>query len=343
MTLSPRVVVITGGSSGLGRCTASLFAQKGWNVGLIARGVVGLAASAADVRAFGSRAAFAVADVTDSLALHAAASEIADILGPPDIWINCAGNGVYGSFTDVPEADFERVTAVTYGGTVNGCRVAFLAMAPSGSGTIVNVCSAIAFYGMPLMSSYAGAKAAVRGFGQALQGELRIKGSRIRVCTVFPPAVNTPFFAHSVSHMGWPARPAPMVYQPEVVAKGIYLAAIRGAPEAVISGTAFVFSLATRYCPWLVAFAMSRLGMEGQLQRGQESSATEDPTLYHPPCEASPVHGGFDDRARGWSIHLWLSQHAGRNAAALMTAAIRWATRRPTSPSRAIPHPEEQH
>ena len=310
---------------------------------MIARGVVGLAASAADVRALGSLAAIAVADVTDSGALSAAASAITEILGPPDIWINCAGNGVYGSFTDVPEADFERVTAVTYGGTVNGCRVALSAMASTRSGTIVNVCSAIAFYGLPLMSSYAGAKAAVRGFGQALQGELRINGSSIRVCTVFPPAVNTPFFAHSVSHMGWPARPAPMVYQPEVVANGIYLAAMRGAPETVISGTAFVFSLATRYCPRLVAFAMSRLGMEGQLQRGQESSVTEEPTLYSPPSSASPVHGAFDDRARSWSIHLWLSQHRTRNAAACISAAIRWATRRPTSPSRAIPHPEEQH
>jgi short-subunit dehydrogenase len=205
---SPRVVVITGGSSGLGRCTAALFARNGWNVGLIARGAVGLAASAADVQALGSLAVFAVADVTDSSALGAAARAIADALGPPAIWINCAGNGVYGSFVDVPETDFERVTAVTYSGTVNGCRIALSMMATRGAGTIVNVCSATAFHGLPLMSSYAGAKAAVRGFSQALRAELRIQGSGIRVSTVFPPAVNTPFFVHSVSHMGCPARPA---------------------------------------------------------------------------------------------------------------------------------------
>ncbi len=305
---------------------------------------MGLAASAADIHALGSRAAFAVADVTDSSALSAAAAAITGALGPPDIWINCAGNGVYGLFIDVPEADFERVTAVTYGGTVNGCRVALSAMATRGTGIIVNVCSATAFHGLPLMTSYAGAKAAVRGFAQALQAELKIERSRIRVCTVFPPAVNTPFFAHAVSHMGWPARPAPMVYQPEIIAEGIYLAAMRGAPETVISGTAFVFSLATRYCPRLVAFAMARLGMEGQLLRGQESAIPPEPTLFAPPAGASPIHGAFGDRARGWSSHLWLSRRAGLpRTRALINDARRWATRRPSSPSHAIPRPKEQH
>ncbi len=53
--------------------------------------------------------------------------------------------------------------------------------------------------------------------------------------------MNTPFFSHAVSHMGWPARPAPPVYQPEVVAAGIYIAATTGRAELVVSGTAAAF------------------------------------------------------------------------------------------------------
>jgi hypothetical protein len=90
----------------------------------------------------------------------------------------------------LPEANFERVTAVTYSGTVNASsesRVAVYVSAP---------CS--------------------------------------------PRPLIPPFFAHSVSHMVCPARPAPMVYQPEVVADGIYLAAMHGAPETVMGGTAFL-------------------------------------------------------------------------------------------------------
>ena len=319
-------VIITGGSSGLGRCTAALFASKGWHVGLIARGAAGLEAAAADVVRAGGRAAFAVADVTCGEALGKAAQAIVAELGSPDVWINCAGNGVYGRFSTVPEAEFDHVTAVTYGGTVNGCRVALALMRQRGSGTIVNVCSAIAYHGMPLMASYAGAKAAVRGFGQSLRAELRIERSAITLCAVFPPAVNTPFFSHAKSYMGWPARPAPPVYQPEVVAAGIYLAARTGAAETVVSGTVAAFSLVSRISPRLIAWAMTRLGFEGQLTRDPEASRLEEPTLFAPSAAASPVHGPFSSRARKRSVHLWLSGLAAKSPS-------------PARPALPAPHP----
>ncbi len=315
-------VFITGGSSGIGRCTAVLFARHGWRVGLIARGEAGLAAAAADVRGAGARAAVAVADVTVSAALRAAAEAIVVELGPPDVWINCAGNGVYGRFTSVPEAQFDQVTAVTYGGSVNGCRVALALMTPLGRGTIVNVCSAVAFHGLPLMTSYAGAKAAVRGFAQALRAELRIERSPIRVCTIFPPAVNTPFFSHAVSYMGWPARPVPPVYQPEIVAAGIHLAISLGRAEMVISGTAAAFCLAARVSPPLVAYLMTRLGLDGHVTRDPEASRLQQPTLFAASEQASPIHGPFGRHARRRSVQLWLWR-VGATAAKLGRAARR--------------------
>ena len=328
-----KTVIITGGSSGIGRGTAIVFARRGWQVGLIARGEAGLAAAAADVRAEGMPAATAVADVADSAALREAAQGVVAALGVPDVWINCAGNGVYGRFAAVPEAEFDQVTAVTYGGTVNGCRIALELMRPSGRGTVVNVCSAVAFHGLPLMTSYAGAKAAVRGFAQALRAELRMERSAIRVSTVFPPAVNTPFFSHAVSHMGWPARPAPPVYQPEVVAAGIYLAATTGRAELIVSGTAAAFSLATRISPRLIAFLMCQMGFDGQLTRDPEAARLEEPTLFAPALVAAPVRGPFGKRARGFSTQLWASRYTGvfLAGAALGAAALR-LIRRPASP-----------
>ena len=302
-----QVVLITGGSSGIGRCTAQLFAREGWRVGLIARGAAGLAEAVRDVRARGAEAASAVADVTDTAAVLAAATQLVQALGPVDVWINCAGNGVYGRFVEVPEAEFRQVTETTYLGTVNGTRVALGLMTPRRQGTIVNVCSAIAFHGLPLLTSYAGAKAAVRCFGQSLRAELAIAHSGIRVSTVFPPAVNTPFFSHAVSHMGWPARPAPPVYQPELVARGIHLAAVTGRPEVVVSGIAVAFNLASRVSPPAIAWAMRRLGFEGQLTRDPEASRCEAPTLFAPSEAASAVHGPFGRRARRWSVQVSLS------------------------------------
>ena len=84
-------------------------------------------------------------------------------------------------------------------------------MRPQESGTIVNVCSAVAFHGLPLMTSYSGAKAAVRGFVQALRAELAIERSPIRVSAVFPPggqhAVFLPFhFAYGMARPPGAAR-----------------------------------------------------------------------------------------------------------------------------------------
>ena len=189
---APRIVIITGGSSGIGRAAAGLFARRGWSVGLIARGAAGLQAALADVQATGATGAVAVADVADAEALDQAARALTAQLGPADAWINAAGNGVYGRLLDVTDAEFRRVTDVTYMGTVNGVRAALRIMLPRDAGAIVNVCSGIVFHGLPLMSSYVGAKAAVRGFGQSIQVELKMAGSRVRLATIFPPAVNTP-------------------------------------------------------------------------------------------------------------------------------------------------------
>lgn len=301
----PGIVFITGGTSGIGRCTAALFARAGWHVGLIARGTAGLAATAAEISQSGAKVATAIADVAEATVLQRAAEDLVAVLGRPTVWVNCAGNGVYGRFGDIPAAEYDRVTAVTYTGTVNGCRTALTLMAGR-PGTLVNVGSATAFHGLPLITSYSGAKAAVRCFGQALRAELRIAGSPIRVSTLFPPAINTPFFSHAVSHMGFPARPARPVYQPEIVAAAIWLAARRGTPELLVSTTVVAFGLAQRLAPWSVAWAMTRLGFDSQLTRDPGAASAEHPTLFEPACKASPVHGPFGKGSRSFSLQMTL-------------------------------------
>lgn len=331
-----RVVVITGGSSGIGRCTAVLFAKRGWRIGLIARGEQGLAASRRDAEAAGAWAATAQADVADSKSLAEAANTIAAVLGPIDAWINCAGNGVYGRLEDVSEREFRRVTDVTYHGTVNGTRVALSHMRKRGRGSIVNVCSAIAFHGLPLMSSYAGAKAAVRAFGQAIRGELRLERSLVQISTVFPPAANTPFFSHALSHMGWPARPARPVYQPEVVAMGIWQAMASGRAEMTITGTVATFSLATRLAPGLMSWCVGQMGFERQLTREPGAYAVQEMTLFEPSQRVFNVHGPFGRRARGWSMQLWLERRL-RAAGNLLAKGWRGATSSALSPARHAP------
>jgi short-subunit dehydrogenase len=298
--------------------------------------------SCRDAEAVGGRVAMARADVTDSVALGAAADAIVATLGPIDAWINCAGNGVYGRFRDVPAAEFQRVTDVTYHGTVNGTRVALAHMRARGQGRIVNVCSAVAFHGLPLMSSYAGAKAAVRAFGQAVRGELKLERSAIRLGTVFPPAVNTPFFSHATSHMGWPARPAPPVYQPDVVAQGIWRAVVSGRAEMPISGTAAAFSWASRILPGLTAWCVARCGIERQITRDPDACRLQEPNLFVAGQSAAGVYGPFGRHARGYSIHLTLLSW-WMMATEWLTARLRPRGQPQAVPSPPIPLPPEIH
>lgn len=308
------IVFITGGSSGIGRSTAAVFASHGWNVGLIARGAVGLEAvkhalvpiDVADTPDTDIAVATAPADVSDAEALAIAAMQLERTLGPPDVWVNCAGNGTFGRFLDSSPAEFKRVTDVTYMGAVNGTRVALTSMLPRDQGCVVNVCSAVAFHGMPLLASYSGAKHALRGFDQAVRAELAQDGSKVRLTTVFPPAVNTPFFDHAVSHMPSPGRPMAPVYQPEVIAEAIYLAATTARQEMRISFTTTAFAFAVRLVPALVRRAIHRLGYAGQLASDSAAKARHRPTLFAPSESACSSRGAFDAISRDSSAQVSL-------------------------------------
>ena len=179
-------------------------------------------------------------------------------------------------------------------------------MMPRNEGRVINVCSAVAFHGVPLLASYCGAKHAVQGFGQSLQAELAQERSRVRLTTVFPPAVNTPFFDHATSHMGRPGRPLPPVYQPDVVAEAIHLAALTGCSRMVVSFTSVLFSIGARLAPVLVRQAIRRLGYERQLAGDAASIARHQPTLFEASDRASPSRGAFGGEARSssWQVRL---------------------------------------
>lgn len=338
-------VVITGASSGIGRCTALLFGRNGWNVGLIARGPAGLASIRGELVDAGVRAACAAADVSDAAALDDAAALLESELGPITVWVNCAGNGVYGRFLDVTIEEFRQVTDVTYMGTVNGTRVALQRMVPRDAGTVINVCSAIAFGGLPVLSSYSGAKHAVRGFSDSVRHELIHQRSRVSLTTIFPPAVNTPFFSHAASHLSGSPRPAKPVYQPEIVADAILLAARRRRKEMRVTGITVMFDLATRLVPGLVDRAIQRLGSSGQQTDDDATAQLREPTLFAPSPHASGTHGPFDAESRRFSTQMWLSGFSVATLATIFRAMLGTlgVSFRPDAPSLPIHGPQDPH
>src|SRR5262249_1538570 len=139
------VVVITGGTAGVGRATAHEFARHGACVTVIARGRDGLQGARRDIERLGGEALAIEPDVAAPESVEAAAEQVEKQFGPITIWINNAMTSVFGRFKDMSLEDFRRVTEVTYLGVVYGTMAALKRMLPSNRGTIVQVGSALAY------------------------------------------------------------------------------------------------------------------------------------------------------------------------------------------------------
>lgn len=129
-------------------------------------------------------------------------------------------------FTEMSQQEYQRVTDVTYHGVINGTREALKIMSAQNKGHIIQIGSALAYRSIPLQSAYCGAKAAIRGFTDALRSELIHSKSTIRLTMVHLPAVNTPQFEWSRNKLPRTTRPVAPVYQPEAIAEAIYKASL---------------------------------------------------------------------------------------------------------------------
>ncbi|WP_069162994.1 SDR family oxidoreductase [Nocardia altamirensis] len=185
-----RLVVLTGGGSGIGRATALAFASEGAEI--VVSDVNGIAAEATVAliaQAGGVGHAYEV-DVSDETAMRKHADGVLREHGVPDILINNAGIGQAGRFLDTPAEDFDRVLDVNLHGVVNGCRAFGAAMVERGlGGHIVNLASMAAYTPQQAFSAYSTSKAAVFMFSDCLRAEMAEHG--IGVSTICPGVVHT--------------------------------------------------------------------------------------------------------------------------------------------------------
>jgi 3-oxoacyl-[acyl-carrier protein] reductase len=188
--LKDKVVIITGAGRGLGQAYAIEAARQGAKV--VAGDILDCGDTASQIQANGGSAIAVEVDVTKMSTVSAMAESAIDAFGDIDVLVNNAalyGGLTGGRFDQLDEDEWDRCMNVNVKGIWNCCKAVVPHMQNSGRGSIVNVASLAATYGLPFVLHYTTSKAAVIGLTRGLARELG-RGN-IRVNAIAPTAVVT--------------------------------------------------------------------------------------------------------------------------------------------------------
>lgn len=180
--MSEKVCVITGGTSGIGKCTAEAMRQKGYAVYELSRRETGVAGFV-----------HIPTDVTKPEMVDAAIAEVLRQEDHIDVLINNAGFGVSGAVEFTEPAAAKKQLEVNFFGMVNVCHAVLPVMRGAGHGRIVNLSSVAGVVPIPFQTYYSASKAAINSYTMALANEVKPFG--VQVCAVMPGDIRTGFTA----------------------------------------------------------------------------------------------------------------------------------------------------
>jgi len=259
-----KVVIVTGGASGIGRALCVELARRGAQVVAADLNAAGASQVAAAIVASGGKAEARAVDVASWEAVDALVGGVAAAHGRIDYVFNNAGIGVAGEERDVTLADWQRVLAVNLWGVVHGVRAAYPRMLQQGFGHIVNTASLAGLSPAPLQTSYVASKHAVVGLSCALRVEAADRG--VRVSVVCPGLIDTPIL-HTIEVRGMDAErlrglvtTTAKAMSPAACARVILRGVEKNKPIIVVTRAAYVVWLLTRLSPraalwvWRTAF-----------------------------------------------------------------------------------------
>ncbi|WP_331773204.1 SDR family oxidoreductase (plasmid) [Embleya sp. NBC_00888] len=215
-----RVVLVTGGASGIGRATARRLANDGYAVVVADRNVDAAAELADEIAGSGSTARAVRVDVSDGEECAAVVRYAVDALGRLDALVHCAGiPGANDPVADTSDAEWDSVVGVNLGGTFRMCRAAASALSRSDAGRIVLLASVAGKEGNPQAAAYSASKGGVIAFAKAFAKEL--VATRVLVNVVTPALIATPMVGQSTpEHVAYMTSKIPMgrLGRPEEVA-----------------------------------------------------------------------------------------------------------------------------
>lgn len=194
---SNKLVLITGGSSGIGLALANQFVKLGANVFIIARKLENLTSSILEMKNqkihHSQKIGLISADISLEKNVLKIIPRFIEKVGIPDVLINSAGIVYPGVVNEIDLSIFRKIMDINFFGTVNMVKTVVPYMIKRGFGHIINISSFAGFFASYGYSAYASSKYAVRGFSDVIRAELKPLG--INVSVVFPADTDTPQLA----------------------------------------------------------------------------------------------------------------------------------------------------
>lgn len=187
-----KTVLITGASSGIGKGTAKLFQENGWQVAATMRSPE----KETELKQLDNLEVIKM-DVTKTDGIEKAVDDTIKAFGSIDVLVNNAGFGAFGPFEPASDELIEKQFQTNVMGVMRVTRAVLPQMRKQKEGTIINITSIGGLVTMPLNSVYHGTKFAVDGFTEALNYELGSLGIRTKI--VAPGGVETDFAGRSLS------------------------------------------------------------------------------------------------------------------------------------------------
>jgi short-subunit dehydrogenase len=294
--VSGKTIVVVGASSGFGRGSALRLAAEGANVVIAARRSDLLDRLVADAAAAGGKVVAVTTDVSRAEDIAALSQAAVSHFGKVDVWINNVGVGALGFFWDIPIEDHARLVNVNLTGLIYGAHAALQLFRGQGYGTLVNVGSIDSEVPLALQSSYAATKAAVLSLSRSLNEELRLtKQEDIKVATIMPWAVDTPWWTHAANYTGHEPRMAGMD-DPEIVIDAIVRACTDPKEEMPVGPKAHAANISHHLFPDLTERLSANIADKESKKAWPAAHTTG--SLHEPMSAGADVSGGIRERMR---------------------------------------------
>lgn len=193
--MDDKIILITGGSSGIGKAAAKELFGKGAKIILQARDIEKLRSAAKEIDPAGKRISYYSTDLTDQAAVISSANDIINNEGLPDVVINSAGAGEWLTFREATVSHYKETMDSPYLATALTCKVFFDKMQARGKGHFIIINSAASYFSFPGATGYTPARWAMLGFSKSLQADLY--DTNFKVSMIAFGKVESPYFENN--------------------------------------------------------------------------------------------------------------------------------------------------